>query len=137
MRAASLILSCIDDSQMCHFDESERSPYVIWEALRAANFANNTTSKSTLKWQLNNMVWEDKDNMDSYLARAKGYQSQLKQLGKGFDNDEFVEAICLGLPSKYNLTKQSLTALMASNQKTSLDTVVHLLTKEEVRQKKQ
>ena len=57
------------------------------------------------------MIWEEKDTIDSYLTRAKGYQSKLKQLGKKFDNDEFVEAICLSLPSKYNLTKQSLTAL--------------------------
>src|SRR2546423_13322340 len=83
------------------------------------------------------MILKEKDTIDFYLIRAKRYQSKLKQLDKEFDNDEFVEVICLSLPSKYNLTKQSLTALMASNQETSLDTVVHLLTKEEVRQKKQ
>ena len=75
--------------------------------------------------------------MNFYLIRAKRYQSQLKQLDKRFDNDEFVKVIYLSLLSKYNLTKQSLTALMTSNQKTSLDIIVHLLTKEKVRQKKQ
>src|SRR5947209_18898823 len=75
--------------------------------------------------------------MNFYLIRAKRYQSQLKQLDKRFDNDEFVKVICLSLFSKYNLTKQSLTTLMTSNQKTSLDIIVHLLTKEKIRQKKQ
>ena len=134
-KAISLILSCIDNDQMNHFDEDEDSAHAIWEALRVANFADNSTSRATLRMQLTNMAWEEKDTIDSYVSRAKGYQSKLKQLDSAMGKEEFVAAILKGLSGKYNTTKQSITTQVAVNPKISIDIIIHLLTLEEVRQK--
>ena len=79
------------------------------------------------------MSWEEKDTIESYVKRAKGYQNKLRQLKGAFDNKELVEAICTGLPARFNITKALATALMAVNPNTKLDVIVHLLTREEAR----
>jgi hypothetical protein len=94
-----------------------------------ANFADNSTSNQTLKWQLNNMIFDnDKDMIESYVARTKGIQSKLKQLKAGLD-EEVVEAICKGLPRYYESVKQDITVMIVQNPSTSLDTVLHILSK--------
>ena len=47
----------------------------------------------------------EKDTVDSYVDRAKGYQNKLKQLGKQLGNEELVDAICAGLPNRFATIK--------------------------------
>src|SRR4051794_35583769 len=76
-------------------------------------------------------------DIQSHTEVAAKQPNKLMQLGKQFDNEELVEAICAGLPGKYNTVKASVTAIMAMDPDTSLEPIIHLLTREEIRLKKQ
>ena len=49
-RAISLILSYIDDSQLCYFKARKKDLYVIQKALREVNFVDNSILKAIFKW---------------------------------------------------------------------------------------
>ena len=82
------------------------------------------------------MFWKEKDTIESYVKRVKGYQNKLRQLKGAFDNKKLVEAIYTGLPARFNTTKVLVIALMTMDPNTKLDVIVHLLTREKARQKK-